>query len=146
MGLKNRNLNIADYLFELQREYFECEIRAKIYHKQKDKAYYRRCQEGKKTIIDNIAFKNKLPTIFNDKDTELKFINLVYPSEIGGMAHFKNETEDDIINYYSINNPCRVEKQTGIIKHIDFKKKIVSVYFKDDSIKEYSFSQVARIL
>lgn len=63
---KSRHLSIFNYLDALQLEYIQSQIRRKIYPKQKDKRFFDRVLDNKKSKIEDIATRNGLPSIFRD--------------------------------------------------------------------------------
>jgi hypothetical protein len=75
---KNRNLSISQFLEQLQLEYICAELRKKIYLPGKDIDFWMKVMEGKKKKIEDLAQRNTLPTLFNDKDIKKQLYSKIY--------------------------------------------------------------------
>lgn len=156
---KTRHLTMTAYFEQLQLEYIVAELRKKIYPKIKDKNYYQRVAEQKRNNIEDIASRNKIPSIFNDNNTKDLFYNKVY-NEWGPPAFLykddahKMEYENwDLINYYLKDNDVkfRLEGQDQIFlgKIINFDLKNKEITIKENISNEvdtYKIENVTRIL
>lgn len=97
--VKTRNLSVAEYFLQLQKEYLLADFRRKIYYSPKDKAYYEKLMGYKKEKIVKIAKRNRLKSIFSDKRT-MKSIKAELFSD-DGHPIFELNTFDKQ-NYYSV--------------------------------------------
>ena len=97
----------AHKLFDvLQKEYLICILREKIYPKQKHKDYWHKIAEMKRDKINDLKWKHKLISIFDDerifKDYKLKTYNeyglpnFYYPNE----RVKEQQIYWDIMNYF----------------------------------------------
>jgi hypothetical protein len=160
MENKSKDLPITDYLDVLQKEYLVAEIRHKIYPKISDKSYWGRVMEGKKQKIEDICFRNKINSIFNEDNEKRRLYDIVYnfkglPNFIYkdnfqrfGNGEFPGLEETDVLNYYSQGSKVRVdynERKFGVITEYDHKN---SVVFVEIDGTEYECEQdiVTRIL
>ena len=158
MTLKTRELPLYDFFTKLQEEYVCAELRYKIYPRTRDKDYYKnRVMEGKKKIIDDISFRNGLPSIFNSEAQKQKIYSRVYVTE-SGFPNFiyKDECErnslsyNDKIHYYTLETEVKVtipqsEVKIGKLKSINTQDHICSVQI-DDVVEVFALNQIARIL
>lgn len=145
---KNRDLSILEFFECLQKEYFVAEVRKKIYPSPKDKAYYKKVMAFKKEKINDIAFKNKLQSIFTDDDIRNQYINEVYPDL--GLPKFELTTQD-IINYYGVDADVKINIDGkiyfGKIVRAELKKNIVYVKIRrEQAEKPFNILSVTRIL
>jgi hypothetical protein len=161
MANKSKDLSITSYLDVLQKEYLVAEIRHKIYPKISDKSYWERVMEGKRQKVEDICFRNRISSIF-DNDSEKKRLYLEIYNETGlpnfvykdeeqriGSSDFPGLEETDIVNYYSVDSEVRVDyggkRLFGKITEFDFKQNIVFV--KIDGVEyECDSKTVTRIL
>ena len=102
---KNRNISVFDFFKQLQLEYLSAELRFKIYPSKKDKKYWSsRVMEGKKVIIENIAHRNNLKTIFNDPETKEQYdCILIQRNKIPNFC-YKDNNQKNEIHYFDLQN------------------------------------------
>ena len=98
MSNKTRNLSIAEYFLQLQREYIIADFRRKIYFSVKNKNYWTKVCGYKKERIIDIAKRNRLHSIFNSEEKMNELRNELF--DHNGKPKFKM-TVEDINNYYS---------------------------------------------
>lgn len=154
---KNRNLSLFKFFEQLQLEYIVAELRKKIYPSDKDKNYYQKVMDNKKTKIQDIGIRNSLPSIFS---TDLKVKNSLYLKvykEVGfplflyrDEAH-KLECESlDLRHYYKEGKEVKVtingEPKIGTVETVNLKAKLVEVKFSPSNIEVYPIDIVNRIL
>jgi hypothetical protein len=112
---KSRQIGIYQYFEILQLEWICCELRTKIYKKEGDKNYWKRVLEGKRKTIENIAERNKLPTIFDDEDLFLVLKSRIYKDTSYPNFMYKDETQRlsmqdwDLFYYYYKGTTVRYE-------------------------------------
>nr|DAO60397.1 MAG TPA: hypothetical protein [Caudoviricetes sp.] len=97
--MSNRNLSVAEYFIQIQREYLIDIFRSKIYINSKDKAYWKKVVEFKKEKIETISLRNSLKSILNDKCKYRKFYDELFDKN--NKPKFEL-TETDLENYYFI--------------------------------------------
>ena len=119
---KDKNQSILEFFEALQIEYFICEIRRKIYQTQKDKDYYKKVMQYKRSKIEDLATRNNIPSIFSNENIRNEYIKRTYPSQ--GLPEFikcyKNTklsiwTENDNCNYYSIGKDVKIVIEENIL-------------------------------
>lgn len=93
-----RNLSVAEYFLQIQREYLIADFRRKIYFSPKNKAYWTKVCGYKKTRIDAISKRNNLNSIFNSEEKMKELRSELF--DMNGKPKF-NMRIDDVINYYS---------------------------------------------
>lgn len=156
---KTRDLSYFKFLDILQSEYILAELRKKIYPSLSDKNYYERVMKGKKEKIEDIAIRNSLKTIFNDKETKIKKYKEIYNDQ--GYPNFFYRNEEDRLNneikdkrnYYMIGSEVKVfsinggEEKIGKIDSISFKTMTAKIEFEDiNEINIFDLNLVTRIL
>ena len=153
--LTNNKLSLYQLYIKLQNEYLVCLLRSRIYPLDRHKSYWANVAEKKKEKIEDIAIRNALKSIFNDKDTEHQFIESIYGH--GGLPNFyypNKKVEDkqrywDIINYYSKGAEVKCKDKDmdifGSIIEFDYKTDIVRVAV-NDQIQSYHSSLVTRLI
>lgn len=150
-----KDLSVYQLFETLQKEYVVCELRAKIYPIIKHKEYWKQTAAMKKDKIIDIAKRNCLPSIFDDKrikrDYELRIYNKVglpnfyYPNEL------KKEQQKnwDIINYFWPGTEVKFYDETEIriamIKSFDLDSMALFVTCDGDDI-QVNIDSVSRIL
>lgn len=154
---KSRDLSVVQLFEILQEEFIVCELRAEIYPLDKHKDYWRDLMKKKKDKIIDIAKKNALFSIFDDKRIKADYDKRIIP-EIGFPKFiYKDDAQRllqekwDIHNYYLPKTEVRVydEDQSkmiqGVIKSVDFPAQLVKVTVGEIS-KEYNIELVTRVL
>lgn len=95
----SRNLSVAKYYIEIQKEYIIDTFRSKIYSSLKDRNYWRKVANYKKEKIESISIRNRLKSIFNDSDKFDEFQSKIF--DANGKPIYEM-TRTDLDNYYSI--------------------------------------------
>lgn len=121
-GIKDKDQSIFEFYETLQREYIVCELRKKIYPRDKDKRYFERTSRFKKSKIEDISQRNQLPSIFNSDQVR----NEINQSIFGdlGLPKFSYRNEDerneleckDKYYYYRSGVEVRVILEDGSLK------------------------------
>lgn len=117
---KDKDQSIYEFYETLQIEYLVCELRRKIYPRDKDKRYYRKTALHKENKIIDISERNHLPSIFNDEALKKSLINKIYGDF--GLPNFtyrngveKKELQPkDVYYYYNSGVEVRVKTDDGI--------------------------------
>lgn len=117
---KDKDLSIFEFYETLQKEYIVCELRKKIYPRDKDKRYYGKTAEFKESKIKDISERNQLPSIFNSESVKKDITGRVF-SEFG-MPNFmyRNNAEKlelkpkDIYYYYNEGVEVKVKTEAGV--------------------------------
>lgn len=125
---KTKNLSVAEYFIEIQKEYLIADFRRKIYYNPKNKAYWTKVCFYKKKRIDEIAKRNGLNSIFN---SEVKLSEI--RSELfdhNGKPKF-NLTNEDLDNYYTNGNEFAYKGEIYILDQVR----------EDDTLTLYSPSK-----
>lgn len=93
-----RNLSVAEYFLQVQKEYLIADFRRKIYFSPKNKAYWTKVCGYKKAKINAIAKRNNLHSIFNSDEKLRELRNELFNQN--GKPKFEMNS-DDLTNYYS---------------------------------------------
>lgn len=152
---KSRNLSVYEFFQALQLEWIVADLRTRIYPKKKDKEYWAKVKEGKRIIIESIAEKNHLPTIFSDDEMKRAFETKVYlPSGPPNFiykdeANKKAQEPFDLTYYFHKGSDVRFEwyqeMKVGKVKsYVTFADR-VTVEF-DDIEHTFPVAEVTRIL
>lgn len=155
--MKDRHLPPLMYLNQLQLEYICSELRSKIYPSKKDKDYYRKVMSFKKNKIEDVSFKNSLPTIFTDEEVKKDFYRQIYNKQ--GLPNFlyrdtKNKSDFellDIQHYYHKNSEIKLYIKDkivfGKIINININSRLVEVSsLEEDYCGIFHMNEVTRIL
>ncbi len=155
----DRNLSVLEFFKELQREYFVAEIRSKIYPRLKDKTYFKeRVMRGKKNVIEDIAKKNNLVSIFSNQEEYDKFRLEIYGERGKPKFQYKNKKirlefeEKDNLYYYYIKSEVRVfskeenREDLGKIKFVNLNADLIEVELENENIIVTNLNNVTRIL
>jgi hypothetical protein len=98
---KTRNLSVAEYFQQIQREYLIADFRRKIYYSVKDKAYWQKVLHYKEQKIQTISSRNCLNSILNSEKKMQELRDELFDKN--GRPKFEM-TADDSKNYYSTGN------------------------------------------
>lgn len=98
---KTRNLSVAEYFQQVQKEYLIADFRRRTYFSPKDKEYWKRVVGYKQKRINDIATRNNLNSILNSQEKMNEIKSMLF--EKNGKPKFIM-TEDDNRNYYAIGN------------------------------------------
>lgn len=133
---KTRNLSVAEYFIQIQREYLIADFRRRIYFNPRDKAYWNKVCKYKEEKINAIAERSNLHSILNNDDKLKEFKEMLFDSN--GKPKFIMD-EKDLHNYYSRGNEfCykgeiyTLEDFNGeMLKLIDAKNNVIEVGIND---------------
>ena len=142
-NIKTRNLSVAEYFLQIQREYLIADFRRKIYFSPKNKTYWNKVCNYKEARINAIAKRNNLNSIFNAEIKLEELRNELF--DHSGKPKF-DMTPDDIKNYYSNGNEFSYQGEIYILDQVD-QDKTLTLY--SPSTEEYikvSMSDVSRII
>lgn len=155
-GKQERSLSVLEYLEVLQREYLVADLRRRIYPKPKDKNYFTRVMDRKRKRIEDIASRNKIPTIFSsDQEMDRVREDVYGPNGYPQFTYRDLEEEQelkykDFKYYYRTNSDVRiqVDDQVLIGKLIDFvDENIVEVKVrKEENSRNVALEHITRIL
>ena len=142
-NIKTRNLSVAEYFLQIQREYLIADFRRKIYFSPKNKTYWNKVCNYKEARINAVAKRNNLNSIFNSESKLEELRNELF--DHSGKPKF-DMTPDDIKNYYSNGNEFSYQGEIYILDQVD-QDKTLTLY--SPSTEEYikvSMSDVSRII
>jgi len=152
--MDNTKQDIIGYFDILQQEYFQNEIRRKIYPNASDKAYYEAVMERKAVKIKDIAAKNSFLSIFNSEIKRNEYITLVYKPK--GLPYFgKSQSNKDVNHYFASGSLVKVYSsegddiqnyKLGNIRFHNVTTASVEVILKDGNVVERSRTLVTRVL
>lgn len=125
---KTRNLSVAEYFLQIQREYLIADFRRKIYYNLKDKHYWTKVCFYKETRINKIANRNKLNSIFNSEEKLNELRNELF--DHNGKPKW-GWSSVDILNYYSVGNEFSYKGEIYILDQVNV----------DDTLTLYSSSK-----
>ena len=153
---KSRFLSTYELFEVLQIEYLCCILRARIYPKSKDKDYWNRVAEGKKTTILSISNRNHdLPNIFTDSDLESALSRRIYRENTYPTFVYRDETHKqnqeylDLCYYYNKGVEVRFtlndEMKVGKVKNYRPFNSTLEITYEGEDIK-IPVSNCVRIL
>lgn len=140
---KTRNLSIAEYFLQLQREYLIADFRRKIYFNPKDKSYYQRVMGYKKEKIESIAKRNRLKNIFDDESTLEEIKNELFTAD--GKPKFEMN-ESDIENYYATGNEFSYKGKIWTLDYIQDDGTLILYSLNKEQFETAKKEDVCRIL
>lgn len=140
---KTRNLSIAEYFLQLQREYLIADFRRKIYFNPKDKSYYQRVMGFKKEKIERIAKRNRLKNIFDD-ETMLEEIKKELFTADGKPKFEMNEL--DVENYYATGNEFSYKGKIWTLDYIQDDGTLILYSMNKEQFETAKKEDVCRIL
>lgn len=152
---KSRKQTVYEFFQTLQVEWIVADLRSRIYPQVSDKAYWTKVKDGKRVIIDNIAEKNFLPTIFVDSEMKRALENKVYRDK--GIPSFMYKDEDheriqkplDLTYYYAKGVDVRFElygeQRVGKVKSYVPFAATITVTFEDKDLS-IATEEVTRII
>lgn len=152
---KSRSLTVYQFFQVLQIEWLVADLRVRIYPSKKEKDYWTKVKEGKRQIIEDIATKNYLPTIFSDSEMFRIFQNKVFVEKGHPNFHYKDDFYKvqqeplDLFHYFRKDAEVRFEvyeeMKVGIIKNYLPETDKVDVEFEGQTFS-LPISEVTRIL
>lgn len=117
---KDKDQSIYEFYETLQMEYLVCELRRKIYPRDKDKKYYGKTALHKEKKIKDISERNHLPSIFNDETLKKSLMDRIF-GEFGlPKFTYRNDEEKrelqpkDVYYYYNSGIEVRVKMEDGV--------------------------------
>lgn len=153
----DRKLTTYQYFEILQVEWLVADLRCRIYRDEKDRAYWHRVREGKQVKIENIANKNRLPTILTDEELKRDLEKRIYNDYTYPNFHYKDENHKktqgywDLLHYYAKDVEVRYEsygdaKVGQVVDYTPFDKEIRIKDVKSGNIETVAVNTVVRIL
>lgn len=119
-NFKDKDQSIFEFYEALQMEYLICELRRKIYPRDKDKKYYGKISSFKESKIRDISERNHLPSIFSSEDTRKDISSKIF-GEFGlPKFSYRNENErlelqpKDVYYYYNKGVEVRVKLEDAV--------------------------------
>ena len=140
---KTRNLSIAEYFLQLQREYLIADFRRKIYFNPKDKSYYQKVMGYKKEKIESIAKRNRLKNIFDDESTLEEVKKELFTAD--GKPKF-DMNESDIENYYATGNEFSYKGKIWTLDYIQDDGTLILYSLNKEQFETAKKEDVCRIL
>lgn len=140
---KTRNLSVAEYFLQLQKEYLTAEFRRKIYFNPKDKAYYQKVMGFKKEKIESIAKRNRLKSIFNDNVTLSEIQRELFT--LDGKPKFEM-TDIDRENYYATGNEFSYKGEIWALDQVNDDGSLTLYSLSREQYENANQNEVCRIL
>lgn len=140
---KTRNLSVAEYFLQLQKEYLVAEFRRKIYFNPKDKAYYQRVMGYKKEKIESIAKRNRLKSVFNDNVTLSEIQRELFT--LDGKPKFEM-TDIDLENYYATGNEFSYKGEIWTLDQVNDDGSLTLYSLSREQYENATQDEVCRIL
>nr|DAP89578.1 MAG TPA: hypothetical protein [Caudoviricetes sp.] len=140
---KTRNLSVAEYFLQLQKEYLTAEFRRKIYFNPKDKAYYQKVMGFKKEKIESIAKRNRLKSIFNDNVTLSEIQRELFT--LDGKPKFEM-TDIDRENYYATGNEFSYKGEIWMLDQANDDGSLTLYSLSREQYENATQDEVCRIL
>ena len=140
---KTRNLSVAEYFLQLQKEYLTAEFRRKIYFNPKDKAYYQKVMGFKKEKIESIAKRNRLKSIFNDNVTLSEIQRELFT--LDGKPKFEM-TDIDRENYYATGNEFSYKGEIWTLDQVNDDGSLTLYSLSREQYENANQNEVCRIL
>lgn len=140
---KTRNLSVAEYFLQLQKEYLTAEFRRKIYFNPKDKAYYQKVMGFKKEKIESIAKRNRLKSIFNDNVTLSEIQRELFT--LDGKPKFEM-TDIDRENYYATDNEFSYKGEIWTLDQVNDDGSLTLYSLSREQYENATQDEVCRIL
>lgn len=140
---KTRNLSVAEYFLQIQKEYLIADFRRRVYFSPKDKAYWSKVCGYKETRINKIANRNKLNSIFNSEQK----LNELRAELFDHSGKPKWDlTPTDIENYYSNGNEFCYKGEIYILDQVNIDGTLTLYSPDKEEYISVSKSEVSRIL
>ena len=115
MSNKTKNLSVAEYFLQIQKEYLIADFRRKIYYSPKDKKYWQKVCDYKQDRINKIGERNHLNSIMNSESKLEEFRRELF--DCYGKPKFEM-TAKDIKNYYSNGNEFSYKGEIYILDQV----------------------------
>lgn len=140
---KTRNLSVAEYFLQIQKEYLIADFRRRVYFSPKDKAYWSKVCGYKETRINKIANRNKLNSIFNSEQKMNELRAELF--DHSGKPKW-DLTPTDIENYYSNGNEFCYKGEIYILDQVNIDGTLTLYSPDKEEYISVSKSEVSRIL
>lgn len=141
--MKTRNLSVAEYYQQVQKEYLIADFRRKVYFSPKDKEYWKRVVAYKEKRIKDISERNGLKSILNDKEKYAELKSMLFDAK--GKPKFEL-TQDDVRNYYSVGNEFGYNGDIYILDQFTADGKLILCSVLKEEYVEVDQADVWRIL
>ena len=136
---KTRNLSVAEYFIQIQREYLIADFKRKIYFNPKDKAYYSRVIEYKEKRINDIAKRNNLRSILNDENTLERLRKELFDEN----SYPKFPLNDlDLKNYYIPGNSFSYQGDIWMLERIEHDMAVIKKDGIEKTINKYNIFRI----
>lgn len=151
---KNRHLPLYNFFEALQLEFLVADLRFKIFPRPKDKEYWKKVKENKKSKIEDIAVRNGLDTIFSNPERWTKKQAELFPNGEKPAFAYRDLSQQqelgywDEYYYFKIGEYVRVMNEDIIGKITSFKPFDTYLLVTDDDGNEFKVetNQVRRII
>ena len=140
---KTRNLSVAEYFLQIQKEYLIADFRRRVYFSPKDKAYWSKVCGYKETRINKIANRNKLNSIFNSEQKMNELRAELF--DHSGKPKW-DLTPTDIENYYSNGNEFCYKGEIYILDQVNIDGTLTLYSPDKEEYISVNKSEVSRIL
>lgn len=140
---KTRNLSVAEYFIQIQKEYIMADFRRKIYYNPKDKAYWSKVCAYKKEKIEEIASRSHLHSIFNNSAKYNEFRSELFDED--NKPKF-TMSEKDWRNYYSNGNEFSYNGEIYILDQVKSNGRLTLYDAVKQNYIEVDSAEVSRIL
>jgi hypothetical protein len=119
VNFKDKDQSILEFYETLQIEYVVCDLRRRIYPREKDKKFFQKTCNFKEAKIKDIAERNQLPSLFDSDVIKREILAKVHNEY--GIPNFiyRNEAErvelkaKDIYHYFREGSEVKVKTETG---------------------------------
>lgn len=140
---KTRNLSVAEYFLQIQKEYLIADFRRRVYFSPKDKSYWSKVCGYKETRINKIANRNKLNSIFNSENKMNELRAELFDHNGKPKWDF---SPADIENYYSNGNEFCYQGEIYILDQVNIDGTLTLYSPDKEEYISVSKSEVSRIL
>lgn len=140
---KTRNLSVAEYFLQIQKEYLIADFRRRVYFSPKNKSYWSKVCGYKETRINKIANRNKLNSILNSEDKLNELRAELF--DHNGKPKW-DLSPADIENYYSNGNEFCYKGEIYILDQVNIDGTLTLYSPDKEEYISVSKSEVSRIL
>lgn len=154
---KTRHLSTFEFFEVVQVEYICAILRARIYIRPKDKNHWNKVAQGKRVVIEQIAARNSLPSIFTDSDLESTLNRKVFRENNHPQFVYRDEDQKreqeyyDLFHYYSKGTDVRFDNDgetvvAKITNYTPFSKNITIKLLGTDKNMDIDIKRITRVL
>lgn len=143
MNSNNRELSVAEYFIQIQKEYLIAQFRSKIYFSPKNKRYWKKVMGYKAEKIKMIAERNNLNSIFSSTEKMNEFHNRLFSRN--GKPMFEL-TEEDLKNYYTAGNEFSYQGEIYILDKVLPNNKLYLFSKDKNEYRTVNMSETCRII